>query len=538
MKAVLLPVVFLFAGTAARGGALTVSDWADPRGALSRSTAPLALAEGFLDAQEFDAVSVQREAWTAAGKNEGANRLRLLEELYVGNDAGARQALELIEKKDPWVNARRTTIEGLMARRGAFKETADDRFVFRTPEADAFLVSYARPALEGAQARLAEVFPSTGGLPVTIEIYPSVDDYAFAAGVPKEKVFRAGAIATGRFNRVMVLSPGVPALGYRWIDALVHELAHRHIRRVSGGLCPAWLSEGLARYFETAWRRPEGFRHTPYARALLTRAALDDGLMPFSRLEAGVGSLESAALADLAFAQTSDAVNYLIKEFGVEKIAALVAAFRRSSRPDAFGQTLGLTETEVEKAWRESLADLTEAPTGTARGAMGPSLTAGDFDETSLAGPAAQEFIRAGDRLLNQGGAAAAAAQYKKAVEAAPDNGVALTRLARAHLESERAGAAEDLLKRAVEMNPDYAAPLVALGEMYYDDGRYEEGQDVLQQALEIRPFYAPIHAALGRIAMDMGYIPAARQSYRLALRFDPGNKDVRDALNGMRDRR
>jgi len=538
VKSRFLPFVFLFAGVAARGGGPAVSDWVDPRAALSRSTAPLSLAEGLLDAQEFEAVTVHRDALTASGKNEGANRLRLLEELYAGNDAGARQALELIEKKDPWVHARRVYIEGVMERRGAFKETADDRFIFRTPEADAFLVSYARPALEGAQARLAEVFPSTGGLPVVIEIYPSVDDYVFAAGIPKEKVFRAGSIATGRFNRVMALSPGVPAQGYRWIDALVHELAHRHIRRASGGLCPPWLSEGLARYFEVAWRRPDGFRHTPYARALLTRAALDDGLIPFSRLEAGYWNLESAERVDLAFAQTSDAVGFLIKEFGIEKVSALVASFRRWSRADAFGQILGSNEAEVEKAWRDSLADLTETPIGTARGAMGPVVMAGDFDETVLAGPAAQEFLRAGDRLLSQGGAAAAAAQYKKAVETAPDNGVALTRLARAHLRSDRAGAAEELLKRAAEMNPDYAAPLVALGEMYYDDGRYEEGQEVLQQALEIRPFYAPIHAALGRIAMDMGYTPAARQSYRLALRFDPTNKDVRDALSGMRDRR
>lgn len=538
MKSRVFPLVFLFAAGAARGFQPTVSDWADPRAALARSTAPLALAEGLLRAQAFAAVAEHREALVAAGKNEGANRLRFLEELYAGNDAGARQALELIEKKDSWVQSRRSYVEGMTERRAGFKETTDDRFVFRTPEADVFLVAYARPALDGAQTRMAELFESTGDAPVVVEIYPSVDDYAFATGIPKDKIFRAGSIATGRFNRVMALSPKVPALGYRWIDALVHELAHQHIRKVSGGLGPLWLSEGFARYFETAWRQTEGFRHTPYARGLLTRAALDDGLIPFSRMESDFWGTESAERVNLAFAQTSDAVNYLMKEFGIEKVVALLASFRRWPRAEAFGQVLGLTEVEFEKAWRESLADLTETPTGAGRGALGPVLATGELDETTLVDPLAQEFLRAGDRQLGQGNPTAAAAQYKKAVESVPDNGVALTRLARAHLRSERAAAAEELLKRAAEMNPDYAAPLVALGELYYDDGRYEEGQDVLQHALEIHPFFAPIHATLGRIAMDMGYIPAARQSYRLALRFDPNNKDVRDALNGMRDRR
>jgi tetratricopeptide (TPR) repeat protein len=521
-------------GAALVRAAPSPADWVDARAALARSTTPLTLAEAFLDAQEFSAVSAQREALAGAGKIEGANRLRVLEELYAGNNVGALQALELIEKKDAWFQARRTLIDGLVERQRAFKETPDDRFVFRTPEADSFLVTYARPALEGAHGRVAEFFGSTPSVPVVVEIYPSVDDYAFASGLPQEKIGRTGGIATGRFNRVMAVSPAVPALGYRWIDALVHEYVHWNIRRVSGGLCPTWLSEGVARYLEIACRRPDGFRHTPHAKALLTRAALDDGLIPFSRLEGSFLGLENAERADLAFAQTSDAVAFLVKEFGADKVAALLAAFRRLPRAEAFAQSVGMSEGEVEKAWRDSLADLTEKPTDNARGALGPVLTMGNLDETVLAGPGAVEALRAGDRLLKQGAAAGAAAHYKKAVDVAPDNGVALARLARAHLRSDRPEAAEELLKRAMEKNPDYAEPFVLLGEIYYDAGRYEEGQEVLQQALEIRPFHAPIHATLGRIALDVGNFVAARQSLRLAIRFDPANDDLRRALSGM----
>ncbi|MBK7208666.1 MAG: tetratricopeptide repeat protein [Elusimicrobia bacterium] len=523
----------LFAGAASVRSAPSLADWADPAAALARSTVPLSLAESFLDAQAFLPVAAHREALVAAGKTEGANRLRVLEEIYAGNNVGALQALELVEKKDAWLQTRRALVEGLVERGRAFTEIPDDRFVFRTPEADAFLVSYARPALDGAHGRVEDFFGSTPSAPVIIEILPSVEAYAWASGIPKEKILRTGAVATVRFNRVMALSPSVPALGYRWIDALVHEYAHWHIRRVSGGLCPAWLSEGVARYLEIAWRRPEGFRHTPHAKALLTRAALDDGLIPFSRMEGSFLGLENAERTDLAFAQTSDAVAFLVKEFGVEKVATLLASFRQQPRAEAFSHTLGLGEAELEKAWRDSLADLTEKPTDNARGALGPVWVIGDFDEATLVGSAALEALRAGDRLLKQSGAAAAA-QYKKVVEASPDNGVALTRLARAHLRSERPEAAEELLKRAIEKNPDYAEPLVVLGEIYYEDGRYEEGQDVLQQALEIRPFYAAVHGTLGRIALDVGNFAAARSSLRLAVRFDPTNEEWRRALSGM----
>lgn len=68
----------------------------------------------------------------------------------------------------------------------------------------------------------------------------------------------------------------------------------------------------------------------------------------------------------------------------------------------------------------------------------------------------------------------------------------------------------------------------------YFDDGRYEEAQHVLQQALEINPFLPKIHEMLGMIAVDVGNFVLAKQALALALRFDPLNEGVRQAIAHM----
>jgi hypothetical protein len=76
-----------------------------------------------------------------------------------------------------------------------------------------------------------------------------------------------------------------------------------------------------------------------------------------------------------------------------------------------------------------------------------------------------------------------AVVEYKKAIGEEPDSGVALARLARVYLATEKAVSAEELLKRAMEKNPAYSTPFVLMGTIYFDDGRYKEAQQVLLQA-------------------------------------------------------
>ncbi|MBL0057621.1 MAG: tetratricopeptide repeat protein [Elusimicrobia bacterium] len=519
--------------------ALTPRELTDPVEALSRASAPLNGVESLLAAQERDAVRAYREKLIEEGRSDAANRVRCLEELYAGNNAGALQALELLEKKDAWATSRVNYLTGLMDVQRSFARTKSDHFIFLTRSEDAFLGPTALPSLENAYARVAEFFGSSPTVAVQVEVYPTVDSFVFASTLSRETIERTGAVASVAFGRVMALSPEATAFGYRWMDFLVHEYVHSNLTRVSGGNCPIWLQEGTARFLETGWRRPEGFTHTPSARALLTRAVLSDtstvsGLLTFGSMEPSFLRLESQEKASLAFAETSDAVDFIVREFGQEKLRDLLIAFRSKTRAEAFQSTLGMTEAEFEKNWRDSLADLTEVPTELARGALTESIRLGTGEDLSLVGPDIQNFLRLGDRLRQQGSLNGAIVEYKKAVDLEPDNGVALTRLARAYVGAEKASSAEELLKRVMEKNHAYASSFVMLGDLFFDDGRYEEAQTVLQQALEINPFHPKIHEVLGLIAVDVGNFVLARQSLNLALRFDPNNDAVRQALKRM----
>lgn len=523
--------VFCFCGGAF---ALSPSELAEPAKALARSRSPLELAEEYAVNQQAEALREYREALVQKGKDGLANRVRFLEELYSGNNSGALQVVELLTKKDAWTAPREKYLNGLMDIQRSFTETKSDHFLVRTASEEAFLVAYALPSLENAYGRVAEFFGSSPTVPSVIEIYPTVEGFSFAIGLSQEELSRTGG-GVAVYGRVMVLSPGATAFGYPWIDGIVHAYVHQNINRISGGNCPAWLHEGAARTLEVSWRKSDGYSLSPSDRALLTHAVLAEsggarGVLPFEVLE----STPSQEQGALLLAEATDAVHFLLQEFGPEKLRLLLQSFRSTSRAAAFQESLGMSEADFEKSWRESLADLTEVPTDLARGALAPSISFGEKDDLFLVSEAVRPWLSAGDRFRLQGKLESAIVEYKKAIEQEPDNGVALTRLARNYVSVTKNTSAEELLKRAMKMNPSYVPSFVLMGSIYFDDGRYEECQLVLQQALEINPFLAEIHETLGMIAVDVGNFVLAKQSLTLALRFDPSNEGVRRTIERM----
>lgn len=539
-----IPVLFvvLFLGSLGVGGisisALAMGE-SDPMKSFLKSRNSLELVESCLILQETGPVRAYGDYLREKGKDELLNRVRFLEELYAGNNAGALQALDLMKKKDAWSKSRATYLSGLMEIQRSFAETKSDHFVVRVASEDAFLSAYALPSLETAYSRVGEFFGSSPTVPSVIEIYPTVDAFSAASTRPKAAVEKTGEVTAFMFGRIMVLSPGATAFGYRWLDGMVHAYVHQNVNRLSGGRCPAWLQEGGARYLEVAWRRPDGFAHTPSALTLLTRAVLADtgtpvGLLSFDSLESAFANFASNEQRTLALAEATDAVDYIVQEFGVEKVRILLQSFREKSRADAFQDVLGMSESDFEKSWRSSLADLTEVPVDLARGALGETVSFGEKDDLRLVDEEVRSKIALGDQLLQKNQMEGAVVEYKKAIEQEPDNGVALTRLARAYVTGHKIQSADELLKRSMEKNPDYAPPYIVMGGIYFDDGRYEEAQQVLQQALEINPFQSKIHEILGMIAVDVGNFVLAKQSLELALRFDPANDAVRQSIEHM----
>lgn len=509
--------------------------------ALARSATPLNVVETLLESGSGDAVQTYYEELLAAGKADAANRVRCLQELYAGNDAGAQQALEILDAKDSWAQSRANYLSGLVSIQSGFVESRSDHFVLRVPAENAFLGDYALPALENAHAKFADLLgvPSSGTM--VVEIYPTVESFSFASTLSPDAMARTGAISVFKFGRLMILSPRATARGYRWLDALVHEYARAAVHRLSGSRCPVWLEEGISRYLAVVWRRSDEFVLPPYDEGLLAAAASTAPaagalpLIPFAKMEPSFVHLPDPANAALAQAETSDAVAYLVDEHGLNGLRSLLSALKDRAREDAFAAALGSSEEELEAGWRESLPE--ETLEGSA-GALSGAVQLKPLDDAHWAGPDLEPFLRAGDRLRQLNQWTAASAQYRKGLEAAPNNGLLLVRLARGLVAAGQTEAAVPLLRLAMEKNPAFAEPFVLLGDLFFDDGRYEEAQAVLQSALEINPFDSKIHEILGLIAVDVGNFTVARHSLQLALRFDPENDAVTQALKRMPKRR
>jgi len=502
---------------------------ADPAKALSKAEKPAAVAGFLLEAGE-DAAVQNFIASLPDSKADLVNKLRSQTAFYDGDFPGALQSLELVSTPDPWTVEQKKRIQDLVSR--LTKETRSDRVSVRTPVEDAFLASIALPALERTAGEAEAFYGVALSSPVRVEIYPDAESFVKAASLPSDAVDRTGPSAV-RFRCVHLLSPAAKAEGYRWLDEAAGGIHRLAVRKLSGGLAPAWIEEGFARRGEDGWRREGDFVPAPsdfdrLGRAALVNPSTGTQLIGLVGLEPGLKNLRRYEDVLLARAEAADAVGFILKDYGKEKLLALLQAFRRMPREDAFVQIFGFSEEAMESAWIETLAGRTWTASQGALDRGAPVQGA------APSGPEARPFLRQGDALRDKRQWSGALVQYRKALAAETDNGAILVRAARAARETDDMAASEEFLKRAVEKNPFYVPAFAAYGRILYDDGRYDDASRILQEGLEVQPFNPRLHETLALISMDLGNIPAARRSLELALRFDPQSADLRDLMRHL----
>src|SRR5262245_43611778 len=122
MKRSLFLLLLATAPAFAADEAFTSDDLRDPAQALMRSRAPAGTAGLLLEAGE-DAAVADFAARLSDRHADVANKVLSQLELYRGNPAGALQALELIQKPDPWTTAQLKYVRDLVALRGEQAES-------------------------------------------------------------------------------------------------------------------------------------------------------------------------------------------------------------------------------------------------------------------------------------------------------------------------------------------------------------------------------------------------------------------------------
>ena len=152
---------------------------------------------------------------------------------------------------------------------------------------------------------------------------------------------------------VLVLS------GNRDIGTLTHELTHILVGRAAEGsnaLVPLWLNEGLAEFGNL----DKGLSYVYY----LDWAVDTNRLIPFSRLQTFPGEPN---LVIVSYGQSRNFVEYLIENYGPEKIAETIASIAEGRSGDiAIRNVYGKTVQQLDNEWRESIgADPYVPPTPT-----------------------------------------------------------------------------------------------------------------------------------------------------------------------------
>jgi hypothetical protein len=207
--------------------------------------------------------------------------------------------------------------------------------------------NFAEDLLNSAVDSLAELGQTTG-----VEPQSPIDMYIYAetADMRDAVLYEPGWTGGQAFPDHDILIIGISPEQIEWgKDTEAHELTHvlvGHLTFSCLGSVPTWLNEGIAVYGEG--------RLDPGSTAALEAAIQDDRLISVRALSGGFS--EHPDKADLSYSQSYSLVNFLVTEFGSDRLLALFADLRDGMTVEAaLNDAYGFGLDGLEDAWRVSI---------------------------------------------------------------------------------------------------------------------------------------------------------------------------------------
>jgi len=211
--------------------------------------------------------------------------------------------------------------------------------------------SFARELMDACEEGLARLTQDIGTYPerpIKIYIYASANDLKGAMIFPQEWT---GGVAFTAFSTIAIgITPSNLDWGKR---AVVHELAHLVVHQATFspyGQLPLWLDEGLAMYNEGEL--------DPVFRSCLQEAILEDKLISVRSL-CSPFSAETEKVC-LSYAQSYSLVEYLLDNYGQDKMLDLLTILKQGSTYDeALIEVYDFDIDGLDARWRGTLASHT-----------------------------------------------------------------------------------------------------------------------------------------------------------------------------------
>jgi tetratricopeptide (TPR) repeat protein len=127
---------------------------------------------------------------------------------------------------------------------------------------------------------------------------------------------------------------------------------------------------------------------------------------------------------------------------------------------------------------------------------------------------------------------------FQKAVQLSPPMATTHFNLGSAYINLKRYDEAEKALHKAIEVNPDYAPAQYNLGWIYETRGQTALSEKYYLRTLELQPDNVLLRVNLALSMSKQGRKAEAIEQLRVALSYDPNNKDIRFALNSLENSR
>jgi Flp pilus assembly protein TadD len=353
--------------------------------------------------------------------------------------------------------------------------------------------------------------------PVRIEVAPALDDLARVTGLPESQVRASGTVAVCKYNRIVLVSPSAFPGGYPYADTLGHELVHFLLTLEGGDRLPLWFQEATAKYLESTWRGASPGTLTRGQRLLLTGAAAQGRLIPFSSLRGSLARMPRIDDTALAFAELSSFAAFLERSIGAGTLARLAAALPTADEETAVARVAGRTLASLVETWEKTLA-IEGLSDGGPPGSL-PWLDARGEDGLETLAEAAADEVRLGDSLRANGRHRAAAVRYERALAGMPSpHPAVVARLAATLVD---ASAPDEALAAIGGSGLDDAeSPLVARerGRALAAAGRNREAIEPLLAAVRSNPYDADTHETLEKAFLAIGDEARAEREHRLAV--------------------
>lgn len=388
---------------------------------------------------------------------------------------------------------------------------------------DGILAPHALDTLEKSYKAIGKALGYFPHAKVRVEIAPDVASFNAISTLSLRDIEETGAVGICKFNKIMTISPRALMQGYRWLDSLSHEYLHYAIVGLTDNKAPIWMHEGMARFYETRWRRSDPTRDsedylTPSNQTLLAQALNKNKFVGFKKMEPSLIHLETPEEVQLAYAEAASAIDFMVYRKGQAGIRELLSEVGKRPTPEAIEKVLGSSFATFESQWKEFLKGkgLKEIEGSRVRKLKVKGNQKEDEEAVELKeiqSMVARNRTHLGDRLLERGRMIAAAQEYQRALQASPHSPIILNKLARVLIHRERYEEALPYLKKAQELDSDSVSTYIQLGRLYHATKKYSDARVVLEEAIQINPFNPTIYRLLSEIYAAFGEHDQAKKS-------------------------